>query len=221
MTGIRVLILTFCVFCVHLTTAETRIKKDPEGTESKITLPENWAVPEKFLPVLEAVIEGVPGLHSQKIKVKYGALKTTMVMRPTIFSLFRSRDKRTYVLKINNDSSFNGVLYKDVPEEARTGLWAHEMMHIRDYKSRSLLGVLYRGWQYLSKRGKTRFEREIDQMVIEAGFGEYLYQWTHFVLEESQASPEYKTYKREIYLLPCEIAGNCDEDVFEEAVVIP
>lgn len=217
MTGIRVLIITFCVFCVHLTNAEIRVKKDPEETESKISLPENWTVPEKFLPVLAPVIEGVPGLHAQKIKVKFGTIKTTMVMRPSILSLFRSRDKRTYVLKINNDPSFNGVLYKDVPEEARTGLWAHEMMHIRDYKSRSLLGVLYRGLQYLSKRGKTRFEHEIDQMVIEAGFGEYLYKWTHYVLEESQASAEYKTYKREIYLLPCEIAGNCEE----EALVTP
>lgn len=220
MTAIRVLIVTFCLFCVHPTTAEIRIKKDPAPAESKITLPENWIVPKMFLPVLEPVIEGVPGLHSQKIKVRYGAIKTTMVMRPTILSLFRSRYKRTYVLKINNDTLFKGVLYKDVPRKARTGLWAHELMHIRDYKSRNLFGVLYRGWQYLSKRGKTRFEHEIDQMVIDAGFGEYLYEWTRFVLEESQASPEYKAYKREIYLLPCEITGNCGEKPGEQAAVL-
>ena len=221
MKGIRVLVLTLSIICIHHTKAEFRIGKDSEETKSKISLPENWRLPEKYLSELEPVIEQVPYLHSQKIKVKYGNLKTTMAMRPTILSVFRSRHNRHYVLRINNDPSFEGVLYKDVPPEARTGLWAHEMMHIRDYKNRGVLGVLFRGWQYLSKRGKIRFEREIDQMTIDAGFEEFLYEWTRFVLEDSQASPAYKAYKREIYLLPCEIAGDCDTEIVEEAVVMP
>jgi len=211
MAGIRVLVLwLFMVFGCLSVYAQSNINPLNGDTNHQQLLPAKWKIPEKHFLPLEPIVSELSCLHGQKIKVKYASIKTTMMVRPSVGSLLKSRKNRTYVIRINNNDAFSGVLYHQVPDKARTGLWAHELMHIKDYKGRSVLGVFFRGWQYLSKRGKIRFEREIDQMVIDAGFGEYLWEWSNFVLEESDACPVYKAFKRDIYLKPCEILGNCD-----------
>lgn len=215
MARIRVLLGFGIVFNVLVLRAEVRVDQKKTSEEIQNLFPCKWLIPQKYFPVIDPLIIAMPCIQNQKIKVKYKSLKTTMTSRPSFGSLFKSRKNRTYVIRINNNESFNGVLYKDVPSDAKTGLWAHELMHIKDYKSRNFFGVIFRGWQYLSKKGKIRFEHEIDHMVIEAGFADYLYQWSNFVLEESEACPSYKAFKRKIYLSACEIIGNCDDTIVE------
>src|SRR5690606_17886223 len=121
--------------------------------------PAAWIVPDKFKDVFDLLVDDIPYLHNQKIIIRKKKLRTTMSARPTWGSLiFRKRENRTYLLQVNNDKAFDGVLYEDVPEMARVGLMMHELMHIKDYQSRSFCGVLQRGWQYLSKSGKKKFE---------------------------------------------------------------
>lgn len=176
-------------------------------------LPDNWIVPDTFQSVFELLLDDISILHDQKIKFRRKKLSTTMSARPTWCSLlFRKRENRTYLLQVNNDKAFDGVLYEDVPEMARVGLMMHELMHIKDYQSRHFLGVLQRGWQYLSKKGKRKFEYEIDQMVIDAGYRNYLVLWALFVMEESEASDAYKDFKRDIYRSPFDIFLDLDED---------
>lgn len=177
--------------------------EEPKGLPS---LPAAWTIPEAYHDVFELVAEFIPNLHNQNIVVRAGKLATTMNVRPSLFSLlFKNRDKRTYVIRVNTDSDFNGVLYEDVPELARVGLVMHELMHIKDYKSRNFFGVLQRGMQYLSVRGKTKFEQEIDRMVIEEGMRNYLFLWALYIMEESDAGFDYKEFKRSTYLTPAEI----------------
>lgn len=206
------------VFNVIVLRAEVKVVHEKADEEIPNIFPCKWLIPQKYFSVINPLIVALPCIHDQKIKVKYSSLKTTMTSRPSFGSLFKSRKNRTYVIRINSNESFKGVLYKDVPSDAKTGLWAHELMHIKDYKSRSFFGVVFRGWQYLSKKGKIRFEHEIDHMVIEAGFVDYLYQWSNYVLEESEASDSYKAFKRKIYLSACEIIGNCDDKIVEAYV---
>lgn len=59
--------------------------------------------------------------------------------------------------------------------------------------------------QYLSVRGKTKFEQEIDRMVIEEGMRNYLFLWALYIMEESDAGFDYKEFKRSTYLTPAEI----------------
>ncbi len=175
--------------------------------------PACWIIPDQFHDALGVILDDIPYLHHQIIKVQKKPLGTTMSVRPTWSSLiFRKREDRTYLLNVNSSKAFDGVLYEDVPEMARIGLMMHELMHIKDYQSRSFLGVLQRGWQYLSKRGKKKFEQEIDQMVIDAGYRNYLFLWALFIMEESEASDAYKDFKREIYLSPLDIFIDLDED---------
>ena len=160
------------------------------------------------------VYNNLPDLHGCDIKLKGKKLKTTMAARPTFFSFFRKRGKRKYVIVYNNDPDFKGVKPYDVPENARVGLFAHELMHIRDYQGLNFGGLVKRGWQYLSKRGKKNLEHRIDSMTIAAGFGEELFYWSYFVLFNSGATAEYKMFKRNTYLTPKDILNRMDETGF-------
>ncbi len=191
---------------------EKEVEDKPHNAQAKIW-PANWTVPENFQDVFDLLIDDIPYLHNQKIKIRKNKLGTTMSARPTWGSLiFRKRENRTYLLQVNNDKTFDGVLYEDVPEMARVGLMMHELMHIKDYQSRNFFGVLQRGWQYLSKSGKKKFEYEIDQMVMDAGYRNYLLLWALFIMEESEASDAYKDFKREIYRSPFDIFIDLEED---------
>jgi hypothetical protein len=164
--------------------------------------PENWDFPEKYDSLVVFLADSLDDILDVNIKVKEKRIGTTMAMRPSFFSFFKKSEKRTYVLCINNKADFSGVLFRDVPHEARVGLLAHELMHVRDYQSRGFGGLVERGWQYLSKRGKHKFEHEIDKMVIDAGFGFYLYYWSAYVLEESDVDEKYREFKRRVYMKP-------------------
>lgn len=164
--------------------------------------PENWDFPEKYDSLIVFLADSLDDILDVKIKVKGKHIGTTMAMRPSFFSFFKKPEKRTYILCINNRDDFHGVLFRDVPHEARVGLLAHELMHVRDYQSRGLGGLVERGWQYLSERGKHKFEHEIDQMVIDSGFGFFLYYWSAYVLEESEVDEKYREFKRRVYMKP-------------------
>lgn len=205
MGGIRVLLVMGYILNALFVQGNNWLEGENVDGKIKNQMPDKWRISNKHLETIDLLIEALPCMHNQKIKVKHAALKTTMTARPTLVSLFKSRHNRTYTIRINNNDSFSGVLYNNIPTEARIGLWAHEIMHIKDFDSRSFWGVLFRGWQYLSVKGKIRFEREIDQMVIDAGLGKYLYRWSYFVMQESDICPQYRTFKQKIYLSPCEI----------------
>lgn len=184
----------------------TFLLNDPLETDS--------AFKKEYLSAFSMVYSGLDDLRSCDIKIKGKKLKTTMASRPTFFSMFRKKDKRKYVIVYNNDPDFDGVLLKDVPEQAREGLFAHELMHIRDYQGLKFGGLVKRGWQYMSKRGKKNLEYRIDSMTIAAGYGKELFFWSYYVLFDSKASDEYKTFKREVYCTPKDILNMLDDPGF-------
>ena len=141
-----------------------------------------------------------------RIVIKEAPIKTTLNARPAFWSLLGKKSNRKYIIRVNNKSDFDGIRLKEVPSYASVGLWTHELMHVKDYQSRNFWGVMQRGFQYLTITGKQKFEHEIDKMVIDHGFGKQLYAWAYYVLEESNASPEYKNYKQRIYLTPSAIS---------------
>ena len=133
-----------------------------------------------------------------------------MAARPHFFSLLLGKKNRRYVILVNTNEAFKGVHLKDVPSEARVGLFAHELMHIRDYESRRMSGVMERGFQYLSLNGKKKVEHYTDSLTIAAGFGHQLYHWASYVLHDSDACDEYKNYKSEVYMTPVSILSHIE-----------
>lgn len=149
-------------------------------------------------------------LQNCRIKIKTKKLKTTMAARPNFLSVLLGKKNRHYVIVVNNDENFEGVQLSDVPKEARIGLFAHELMHIRDYESRRLPGIIERGYQYLSKNGKSKVEHYTDSLTIAAGFGHQLYHWATYVLHDSNACEEYKAFKADVYMSPVTILNQIE-----------
>jgi hypothetical protein len=119
--------------------------------------------------------------------------------------IFRKKSKRKYVVRINNSAKDSIVILDSVPFNASIGLFGHEFNHFVDYSTRNIFGVIGRLIAYSSKKSKEKFEKEIDVMTINRGLGWQLYDWASFVLNESNATEEYKDFKRLIYLEPDEI----------------
>ena len=145
-------------------------------------------------------------LSSTRIIFKTKKIKTTLNTRPTIWSLvFRKKENRKYIIRVNNKKKDSLVIFSSVPFNAKVGLLGHEFSHIIDYKRKSIFGVAGRGWSYSNKTKKEQFEKEIDSITIERGLGWQLYDWSEYVLEKAGTREEYKIFKKDIYLEPDEI----------------
>ena len=82
-------------------------------------------------------------------------------------------------------SPFNLNMYIDIdeinkynwPEDAVRGLFAHELSHMVSYKRRSFIGRMLFIWNYpFSIPGRSRVEKEGDEIAIERGYGKELIQ---------------------------------------------
>jgi hypothetical protein len=155
------------------------------------------------LPALIA-LSFYPELRGIELTLDYGKITTTMQCQPRIGSLIGKG--RRYEILINNDSTFDGVHLWHVPFNAQVGVIGHELAHIVDYERHSSFGVAGIGLDYLSEKGKVRIEHGVDSITVRAGLGWQLYDFAHFVLEESKATPAYKAFKRRVYMQPQEIA---------------
>ncbi len=166
----------------------------------------NKEIPPRYeLEILKA-LSHFPELKEVTISFKVQKIKTTLNTRPTVASLFfRSKCKRKYIVRIDESTSPTKVTLKDAGFNARIGVFGHEFNHIIDYSNKSFFGVLGRGFAYASKKSKEKFEKEIDQKTITRGLGWQLYDWSNYVLNESNGTEKYKEFKRRIYLEPQEV----------------
>jgi len=167
----------------------------------------NKEIPLRYAAPIYMALSHYPELDSSKIVFKYIKIKTTLNVRPTVFSMiFRKRSERKYVIRINNtlkDSVF--LLNNSIPFNAMIGLFGHEFSHVIDYNSKNIFGVLSRLISYTNNNSKEKFEKGIDTITIKRGLGWQLYDWSYYVLEESIGTAKYKKFKRLIYLEPDEI----------------
>lgn len=81
-----------------------------------------------------------PELMNNKVIFKEKRIKTTLSARPTVLSvLFRKKENRKYIIRINNNPNSNAVLLKHIPKIPRAGLFGHEFAHFSDYESKKAL----------------------------------------------------------------------------------
>jgi hypothetical protein len=170
-------------------------------------------LPETYKTAFYTALSYYPELSNTHIHVKTGNIKTTLSMRPTIWSvIFKSRENRNYVLRINKDDGFGNVLLKDVHYQATVGVFGHELAHIVDYSSVGAGGILKRGIWYLTEDKRTFYEHQIDMMTIDQGLGWQLYEWSKFVQTTPKATPKYKRLKARRYLKPPQILSALNRD---------
>jgi len=162
-------------------------------------------LPEYELQILSA-LSYYPELDSTKIIFKEAKIKASLNARPTVGSiLFRRRSKRKYVIRIKPNTGDSVATLSEVGFNGAVGVLGHELNHIVDYSNRGFFGILGRMFNYGSKKGKQKYENEIDRMTIEKGLGWQLHDWEDYVLNKSNAKAKYKVYKRSVYYTPEEI----------------
>lgn len=145
-------------------------------------------------------LEHLDCLEETRIIVKNASIGTSLNARPTVGSLlFRKKSKRKYVIRVNNKENGKIPLLSDANFNATVGVLGHELCHIKDYSSRNFGGVLQRLFAYGSKKGKSKYEKEIDSMTIWSGLGWQLAEWEEYVQNSPNATDKYKAFKREIY----------------------
>lgn len=166
----------------------------------------NQDIPDSYAYFFYKALEAYPELVDSRITVREAKIKTTANARPTLGSLlFRKREKRHYVIRMNVSQKPGKICFAQLDTSARIGLLGHEIGHLYDYHNRRSGKVLARGFSYFSKSSKARFEKEIDQLTIQRGLGIPLYDFSNYVLYQSNAPESYKEFKRTIYLTPEEI----------------
>jgi len=158
-----------------------------------------------------------PELVDTKIRFKKSKIKTTLNVRPQILSLiFSHKTKRKYIVRINKKQKDSVISFDKVPFNAKIGLLGHEFSHIADYSSRNIFGVSSRLVDYAFVGRKEKFEKEIDGMTILRGLHWQLYDWSYYVIYKSDASLEYKDFKRKIYLHPVDISDFIESFYFRQ-----
>lgn len=157
------------------------------------------------LPVLIA-LSYYPELADSEIKFKECKIKTTMNARPSFGSiLFRSKKNYRFIVRINSKIEDSVIQVNSIPFNAKIGVFGHEFFHFVDYKRKDSFHLTKRLFSYGNKTKKEAFEKEIDLGTIARGLGWQLYDWSNYVLNESNATLGYKEFKRSIYLEPEEI----------------
>lgn len=156
--------------------------------------------------VFYTAIKYYPELKDTKIVVKSKNIKTTMQCRPRMDFIFRKAENRTYIIYVDNKKKGNdGVLYKDLPLDARVGVMGHELAHVIDYRSMKNAGIVKFGVDYLNATKRKAIENGIDELAIEKGLGYQINAFSEYIFEDSQASESYLRYKMKFYFRPKQI----------------
>lgn len=174
------------------------------------SLRETCSYRKTFLPDFETEIISAlsyyPELDSTRIVFKEAKIKASLNARPTIGSLlFRRRANRKYVIRIKPNNVDSVATLDQVGFNGAVGVLGHELNHIVDYSNRGFFRIIARLFSYTNKKGKRRYEGEIDRMTVEKGLGWQLYDWEDYVLNKSNAKAKYKDYKRAVYFTPNEL----------------
>lgn len=162
---------------------------------------QNKTIISKYQLQILIALSYFPELKDVRIKFVYKKIKTTMQCKPTFKTLLKNTN-REYVININKNESFSGVLIDDAPFNAQIGLIAHEIAHIIDYESGNRKHVMSRGFDYLKESSKKKYESTVDSITVAYGLGWQLYDWAYFSLNNSKSSQKYKDFKSRIYMSP-------------------
>jgi len=163
-------------------------------------------VPEYELPAITA-LSYYPELDSTIIELKSKKLKRLGNARPKMDFLFRKQVNRHYVIIINkNAKDVLGLPFSDVPSNAQTGFFGHELAHIADYTEKNNFKLIFFGVKYLFMQKD--IERYTDQITIEHDLGQQLYELMSFIMNNPYTNEDYLKFKRNNYL-------NCEEILYE------
>jgi hypothetical protein len=141
-----------------------------------------------------------PQLVNTKIVFKEKSINSTMQARPKGLNILRRKGKRKYVVYINTINP--KVPLDSISFNAKVGVLGHELAHVVDYESRSVLNILGIALRYGNKKYRAKFERATDQMTINHGLLWQSYDFSAYVFKYNQENKKYLEYKKKVYMTP-------------------
>jgi hypothetical protein len=134
--------------------------------------------------------------------------KSVMQAQPRYTSMFGSRKKRKYLIKMSHCFTLKGEsipLYK-LPQDVLVGWLGHELGHIMDYLHRSNWSMMLFGIGYSTSRTFIiSAERAADTYAINQGLGDYILATKDFILHKAHMPERYIRKIKRLYLPPEEI----------------
>lgn len=150
--------------------------------------------------------------------------KSIMAARPTIGSLLKKRQNRTYKVLINPAFKLGYEIesINEIPDSVLVGWLGHELGHIMDYEHKSAWGIMAMGISYsLSHNYIRKAECVADSYAVDRGMGAYLVVKKSFILDHTELPQAYRDKIKALYLSPEDInklvADLESEDTSEQA----
>ena len=167
-------------------------------------------IPAELREVILKALSFYPKLQNIKIDFVFNEhiRKTVMQAQPRYTSMYRSRKRRTYLVKISRHFKLKGKMIpiQHLPVEVLVGWIGHELGHIMDYLKRNnwsmiLFGIGY----YTSKSFIMAAERVADTHAVNQGLGDYILATKDFIFHEAGMPEKYISRKKKLYLSPEEV----------------
>lgn len=178
---------TFLLFisCVHIY-AQVPNRKFEKNAYNSIRYSKygnNKKIPNEVKPQVLLALSFYPELSNTKIIFRYRKRKTPLSSRPQIWSTFKKRKNRTYVISISTKSTLKltPILFSNLPYNAQIGVLGHELAHITEYNSKNSWQLLGLYLKLLKAENVDEFEFNTDLTCIEHGLGYQLHDWSQYV----------------------------------------
>lgn len=126
-----------------------------------------------------------PELENRHIAFRFRKRTTPLSSRPRLFSLFKKKKNRRYVITISTKtiSRLDPILFANLPYNAQIGVLGHEIGHVFEYNQKTNLQIMGLAFKLLNSNYVNGFEFNTDRIVIEHGLGHQLYDWSSYVLK--------------------------------------
>lgn len=157
-----------------------------EGAKLKSECSNNKTIPKDFENQTLIALSYFPELKDIKIKFRLKNRTTPLATRPSLFSMFRSAKKRTYIITISKQSTsyLDAITLKNLNYNAQIGVIGHELCHVSDYLNKGFCKMWNVVWiEIFSKKKVDTFEYNTDLNCINHGLGYQLLDWSTNVRE--------------------------------------
>jgi hypothetical protein len=151
----------------------------------------------------EEMFDSLRGINISLVSFKSDAY----YLATGIKKILRKKRKRLYTIRINEN------LFECAPSDrAMKAILAHELVHIKDYVSRGVLGMLSFGLGYVVN--PARIERKTDYETLEEGYVNGISEYREWIYPKLSSRDLKKKQKR--YYTPSEI-----DDLVESGTLNP
>tara|TARA_R110000850_G_scaffold219328_1_gene344880 strand:+ start:55 stop:765 length:711 start_codon:yes stop_codon:yes gene_type:complete len=175
--------------------------------KTRDTIFTNKVIPQAIRAAAVEALSHYPELSETEIEFKFEdeIVNSFMQAQPKISTLFRSKKKRGYIIKITREMEIDSVAIpvEEIPYEVLLGWLGHELGHISDYSKKNGANMVWFGFTYLCfDKSKVKAERRADIEALKHGMADEIIATKNFILANTSLPEVYKDKIRKYYISP-------------------